>query len=102
VLRRSCVDYRVEIAAAKNRASYQSAPELWKGSIRKATNVRFGSKADICTAIGHVRFNPESGAIVKRLSMPMVSMSYPSDGSSYGARPPLEPREADGYAAAQM
>jgi hypothetical protein len=24
-------------------------------------NVRFGSKADICAAIGHVRFTPESG-----------------------------------------
>jgi hypothetical protein len=23
-------------------------------------NVRFGSKADICTAIGHVRFTPNS------------------------------------------
>jgi hypothetical protein len=27
----------------------------------KPVNVRFGSKADICTAIGHVRFAPESG-----------------------------------------
>jgi hypothetical protein len=26
-------------------------------------NVRFGSKADICTAIGHVRFTPESGHV---------------------------------------
>jgi hypothetical protein len=24
-------------------------------------NVRFGSKADICSAKGHVRFTPESG-----------------------------------------
>jgi hypothetical protein len=27
----------------------------------EAGDVRFGSKADICTAIGHVRFTPESG-----------------------------------------
>jgi len=66
MLRRSCVDYRAEIAAgirtalleAKNRASYQSAPKLWKGSFGKATNVRFGSKADMCSALAHVRFGP--------------------------------------------
>jgi hypothetical protein len=28
--------------------------------------VRFGSKADICTAMGHVRFTPESGRRVLR------------------------------------
>src|SRR5262249_42102035 len=28
---------------------------------RRSANVRFGSLADICTAIGHVRFTPESG-----------------------------------------
>ena len=27
------------------------------------TNVRFGSKADMCGAIRHVRFNPESGHV---------------------------------------
>src|SRR5262249_29829541 len=26
-------------------------------------DVRFGSKADICSAIGHVRFTPESGHV---------------------------------------
>jgi hypothetical protein len=26
-------------------------------------DVRFGSKADICTAMGHVRFTPESGHV---------------------------------------
>src|SRR5262245_58522073 len=29
----------------------------------RGPNVRFGSKADICTAIGHVRFTPESGHV---------------------------------------
>jgi hypothetical protein len=28
---------------------------------RSSFNVRFGSKADICSAIGHVRFTPKSG-----------------------------------------
>jgi hypothetical protein len=27
----------------------------------RSQHVRFGSKADICTAIGHVRFSPDSG-----------------------------------------
>src|SRR5262249_23986472 len=29
----------------------------------RTADVRFGSKADICTAIGHVRFTPESGHV---------------------------------------
>ena len=30
---------------------------------RKFTNVRFGSKADICSAKWHVRFTPKSGHV---------------------------------------
>jgi hypothetical protein len=26
-------------------------------------NIRFGSKADICSAMGHVRFTPKSGHV---------------------------------------
>ena len=29
----------------------------------EASNVRFGSKADICNAKGHVRFTPKSGPL---------------------------------------
>jgi hypothetical protein len=29
--------------------------------IPESNNVRFGSKADMCAAISHVRFTPESG-----------------------------------------
>ena len=28
---------------------------------QRTRHVRFGSKADVCTAIGHVRFTPRSG-----------------------------------------
>jgi hypothetical protein len=31
--------------------------------------VRFGSKADMCTAIGHVRFTPKSGHVRVQLGM---------------------------------
>jgi hypothetical protein len=29
----------------------------------RGRDVRFGSKADMCSAIGHVRFTPESGHV---------------------------------------
>src|SRR5262249_48634027 len=38
------------------RASYQFAIALWEGF----ANVRFGSEADMCGAIRHVRFTPNS------------------------------------------
>ena len=52
---------------AQDRASYRLGRALWKGlrwtlcncSVRRL-NVRFGSKADMCNAISHVRFNPNS------------------------------------------
>src|SRR5215472_9138174 len=31
--------------------------------VKALRNVRFGSKADICSARGHVRFTPESGHV---------------------------------------
>jgi hypothetical protein len=41
--------------------SYLLADESSNGSIQRAADVRFGSKADICTAPAHVRFTPKSG-----------------------------------------
>src|SRR4029078_11958926 len=41
---------------AKDKASYQSEPELWKG----LPNVRFGSEADMCGANGDAPFTPNS------------------------------------------
>jgi hypothetical protein len=35
----------------------------------RRNNVRFGSKADMCTAIGHVRFTPKSD---RKSGHPMV------------------------------
>ena len=42
---------------------------------RETNNVRFGSKADMCSALGDVRFTPESG-IKSRHSAKAVS-AYP-------------------------
>src|SRR5262249_32485131 len=36
--------------------------EVQRERLRQAVDVRFGSKADMCSAIGHVRFTPESDA----------------------------------------
>ena len=45
------------VATANVKTRYY---EWDRGEITPKGNVRFGSKADICTAIGHVRFTPES------------------------------------------
>src|SRR5262249_23623959 len=42
---------------AKDKQCYRQNLLHRKG----VANVRFGSKADICRALGHVRFTPESG-----------------------------------------
>ena len=34
-----------------------------------ATNVRFGSKVDMCSARAHVRFTPERGHVALQLAM---------------------------------
>ena len=41
--------------------SYQLNVAFWKKPNAKANNVRFGSKADICSAKRYVRFTPNSG-----------------------------------------
>jgi hypothetical protein len=38
-------------------------------------NVRFGSKADICSAMGHVRFTPESGHVQCNQGCPLWANS---------------------------
>src|SRR5262249_20473404 len=45
---------------ASPEASGQGIVQVQRGSLEEAANVRFGSKADICSAKGHVRFTPES------------------------------------------
>jgi hypothetical protein len=49
------------------RHAYDQALNRWlvlfypsKGGLKRGLNVRFGSKADICKAKGHVRFTPNS------------------------------------------
>ena len=41
----------------------------------KVDNVRFGSKADICAAITHVRFTPESGLLQCTSACPLCAKS---------------------------
>jgi len=82
---------------AKDKASYQSAPERWKG----VPNVRFVPKADICAAKsdvrfapnsdresgfpakGHVRFTPESGRVRRK---PLCLLWANSGHRSFGGR----------------
>ena len=56
-----------EMACPHRRMATLSAkpiqkPTLGKELTREAANIRYGSKADICSANRHVRFTPESGA----------------------------------------
>src|SRR5262249_31143053 len=55
---RSVMNSRRRIAApeAQDGASYQPIQVVWKGQ----ADVRFGSKADICSAIVHVRYGPKA------------------------------------------
>ena len=46
-----------------------------KASRSCCTNVRFGSKADICSAKAHVRFTPESGHVQCNLVCPLSANS---------------------------
>src|SRR5262249_3682297 len=43
------------------------------------SNVRFGSEADICSAISYVRFGPESHPHKQILSAQVVPSNIPSD-----------------------
>ena len=43
----------------RHKCTGQTKQSIWKGF----AYVRFGSKADICTARAHVRFTPESGHV---------------------------------------
>ena len=44
-------------------------------TVQFQTDVRFGSKADICSAKGHVRFTPESGPIFPTLRTTLAAHS---------------------------
>src|SRR5262249_38140693 len=46
--------------STQDRASYRLKLGLWKGTNRRGGYVRFGSKADICSAKRYVRFTPKS------------------------------------------
>jgi hypothetical protein len=51
------------LSEAQDGASYRLNPMRWKGVAARPIQpryVRFGSSADICTAMGHVRFTPNS------------------------------------------
>ena len=47
----------------------------------KGDDVRFGSKADICAAISHVRFAPESGHVQRTSACPLCARSGHCVGS---------------------
>ena len=48
------------VAPKEDSPSYQLKVALWKGPTAQANDVRFGSKADMCSAKGDVRFTPNS------------------------------------------
>ena len=45
------------------------------GRVGPRSNVRFGSKADICSAIRHVRFTPKSGHVQCKEGCPLCANS---------------------------
>src|SRR5262249_25392897 len=57
--------YRLKLVLRRGRARVRST----------LTNVRFGSKADICTAPAHVRFTPESRHKGARMECPLTAKS---------------------------
>src|SRR5262245_53405003 len=71
------------LRALFNHSSARASNLLADGSDSFATNVRFGSKADICSAKGHVRFAPnsdrESGLV------PIVMSALPPKAHMCGA-----------------
>src|SRR5262249_35817051 len=62
---RSATHYFDEITPSHclSRGSGQGIVSAQNNTGNGATHVRFGSKADICTAAAHVRFTPESGHV---------------------------------------
>jgi hypothetical protein len=49
--------------AASNTTPFLGIVTAQIAKLEGPTDVRFGSKADICSAIRHVRFTPESGHV---------------------------------------
>jgi hypothetical protein len=67
----------------------RSATRAWGGRLKgqvtgrvAGIDVRFGSKADICAAIGHVRFTPESDNQMRHMECPLKARSGHPDGAS--------------------
>jgi len=46
-----------------------------ENATKRSFDVRFGSEADICSAIGHVRFTPESGHVRCKTKCPLWANS---------------------------
>src|SRR5262245_54283439 len=59
----------------RTRRSYSVKQADWKGENATKTHVRFGSQADICGAIAHVRFTPNSDH--ERGHVPIVMSALP-------------------------
>src|SRR5262245_53586365 len=55
----------------ENEQTEREHSDRWFCSI----NVRFGSKADICSAPAHVRFTPESGRVRRNQGCPLWAKS---------------------------
>jgi hypothetical protein len=56
-----------------------SKVSLWLAArrVHQGSNVRFGSKADICSAKAHVRFTPNSGHVRCKEGCPLWAISGP-------------------------
>ena len=48
----------------------------WLRTFHCALGVRFGSKADVCSAKRHVRFTPESGHQLSSATFPRSQLQY--------------------------
>src|SRR5262245_55500859 len=60
-------------------ATLTSPIAMGGGPLRRRSDVRFGSEADICSAIGHVRFTPNSDREIRHLPKAMSALPLKAD-----------------------
>ena len=83
----------------------QGRGELWaeisglsrESATRQLLSVRFGSKADICSAKGHVRFTPESGHVQSDQGCPLRERCKDETALHYCCRYGFDSRIKHGY-----
>src|SRR5262249_50545170 len=90
-----CRDVSFAFPEAQERHRTDLNYQGGRGRLREATDVRFGSKADMCAAKGHVRFTPNSDR--ESGHRQTVMSALPPKADMCGAQPllPATPPKAD-------